>query len=127
MTDHSPDETTPSRQSVRDASAMVLAAGGIAAAFGAASCCALPMLLGSVGLGSAWLIAVAWLAAPHRLVLLGLAIVCLGGAGGFLLRRRRSAAVCAVGAGSARAAITAVIVGELALGVALTVLGILYA
>lgn len=84
-------------------------------------------LLGSVGLGSAWLIAVAWLAAPHRLVLLGLAIVCLGGAGGFLLRRRRSAAVCAVGAGSARAAITAVIVGELALGVALTVLGILYA
>ncbi len=64
MTDHSPDETTPSRQSVRDASAMVLAAGGIAAAFGAASCCALPMLLGSVGLGSAWLIAVAWLAVP---------------------------------------------------------------
>ena len=47
MTDHSPDETTPKRQSVRDAGATLLAAGGIAAAFGAASCCALPMLLGS--------------------------------------------------------------------------------
>jgi hypothetical protein len=89
MTDHSPDETTPKRQSVRDAGATLLAAGGIAAAFGAASCCALPMLLGSFGLGSAWLIAVAWLAAPHRLALLGLAIVCLGGAGGLLLWRRR--------------------------------------
>jgi mercuric ion transport protein len=128
MTDHSPDETTPKRQSVRDAGATLLAAGGIAAAFGAASCCALPMLLGSFGLGSAWLIAVAWLAAPHRLALLGLAIVCLGDAGGLLLWRRRSAAaVCAIGAGSARAAITAVIVGELALGVVLTVLGFLYA
>jgi hypothetical protein len=75
-----------------------------------------------------WLIAVAWLAAPHRLALLGLAIVCLGGAGGLLLWRRRSAAaVCEVGAGSARAAITAVIVGELALGVVLTVLGFLSA
>jgi mercuric ion transport protein len=128
MTDHSPDETIPKRQSVRDAGATLLAAGGIAAAFGAASCCALPMLLGSFGLGSAWLIAVAWLAAPHRLALLGLDIVCLGGAGGLLLWRRRSAAAaCAIGAGSARAAITAVIVGELALGVVLTVLGFLYA
>jgi mercuric ion transport protein len=82
----------------------------------------------SFGLGSAWLIAVAWLAAPHRLALLGLAIVCLGGAGGLLLWRRRSAAaVCPIGAGSARPAITAVIVGELALGVVLTVLGFLYA
>ena len=71
MPNHSPDETTPKRQSVRDAGATLLAAGGIAAAFGAASCCALPMLLGSFGLGSAWLIAVAWLAAPHRLALLG--------------------------------------------------------
>jgi mercuric ion transport protein len=104
----------------------LLAAGGLAAAFGAAFCCALPMLLGSFGLGSAWLIAVAWLAAPHRLLLLGLAVVCLG-AGGLLLWRRRFAAVCAVGAGSARAAITAFIVGELALGVVLTVLGLLYA
>jgi mercuric ion transport protein len=127
MTDHSHDEITPKRQSVRDAGATLLAAGGLAAAFGAASCCALPMLLGSFGLGSAWLIAVAWLAAPYRLMLLGLAVICLGAAGGLLLWRRRSAAVCAVGAGSARAAITAVIVGQLALGVVLTVLGFLYA
>jgi hypothetical protein len=33
--------------------AVLLAIGGLAAAFGAASCCALPVLLASLGLGSA--------------------------------------------------------------------------
>jgi hypothetical protein len=49
----------PERAPARDTGALLLAAGGLAAAFGAASCCALPLLLGSVGLGSAWLVAVA--------------------------------------------------------------------
>lgn len=61
MTDRSSDETIPKRQSVRDTGATLLAAGGIAATFGAASCCNLLMLLSSFGLGDAWLIAVAWL------------------------------------------------------------------
>src|SRR5262249_15211970 len=37
---------------VRDTGALLLAAGGLAAAFSAAACCALPLLLGSLGLGS---------------------------------------------------------------------------
>ena len=57
------------RAPTRDTGALLLAAGGLAAAFGAASCCALPMLLGFLGLGSAWLVSVAWIAAPHRLAL----------------------------------------------------------
>ena len=57
----------PERAPVRDTGALLLAAGGLTAAFGAASCCALPLLLGSLGLGSAWLVTVAWFAAPHRL------------------------------------------------------------
>src|SRR5215467_7441859 len=60
----------PERTPARDTGAMLLAAGGLAAAFGAASCCALPLLFGSLGLGSAWLVTVASSAAPHRIALL---------------------------------------------------------
>src|SRR5712671_2983378 len=82
---------TPSAMKARENGALLLAAGGLAAAFGAASCCALPLLLGSVGLGSAWLVTVAWLAAPHRIALLIAAVVFLvGGGGTFLWRRRRA-------------------------------------
>ena len=64
-------QTAPSEHApLRDTGALMLAAGGLAAAFGAASCCALPLLLGSLGLSSAWLVAVAWLAVPHRIALL---------------------------------------------------------
>src|SRR6266545_6098146 len=78
-----------------DTGALLLATGGFAAAFGAAACCALPVLLGSVGLGSAWLAAVAWVAAPYRIALLAIAVVCLASGGGVLLWRRRRMAACA--------------------------------
>jgi len=70
-------QTTSELAPLRDTGALMLAAGGLAAAFGAASCCALPLLLGPLGLGSAWLVAVAWLAAPHRIALLIAAVVCV--------------------------------------------------
>src|SRR5215472_17634847 len=82
---------TPSqtRETVKQTGALLLALGGVAAAFGAASCCALPLLLGSVGLGSAWLVAVAWIAAPHRVALLAAALACLiGGVAVFTWHRR---------------------------------------
>ncbi len=37
---------------------------------------ALPILLGSIGLGGAWLTGIAWLAAPHRTTLLAVAVAC---------------------------------------------------
>jgi len=49
----------PERTPARDTSALLLAAGGLAAAFGAASCCALPLLFGSLSLGTAWLVTAA--------------------------------------------------------------------
>jgi mercuric ion transport protein len=111
---------------VRDTGALLLAAGGLAAAFGAASCCALPLLLGSLGLGTAWLVAVAWLAAPHRIALLIAAIVCLvGGVGVFVWRRR--VAACTPGVACGSAATTALVVGVLSLGTVLVVLGFMYA
>src|SRR5260370_479485 len=115
-------ETAPAH----DTGALLLAAGGLAAAFGAASCCALPLLLGSVGLGSAWLVAVAWLAAPHRLALLIVAIVCLLGAGGVFVWRRRVAA-CTPGVACGRPAMTAFLMGVLSLGAVLVALGFMYA
>src|SRR3546814_13289853 len=49
-------------------SALTLA--GIAAAFGVAACCALPILLASAGIGAAWLSGVAVVSAPYRTPLL---------------------------------------------------------
>src|SRR5260370_29576708 len=89
----------PDRGPARDTGALLLAAGGFAAAFGAASCCALPLLLGSLGLGSAWLLALAWIAAPHRIALLAIAIVCLVSGSGVFLWRRHRTAVCAPAGG----------------------------
>jgi len=118
----------PDRGPAPDTGALLLAAGGFAAAFGAASCCALPLLLGSLGLGSAWLLALAWVAAPHRIALLAIAIVCLVSGGGVLLWRRRRMAACAHGVAScARPATTVLVTSVLSLGVVLVVLGFLYA
>jgi mercuric ion transport protein len=112
-------QTTPSeRAPLRDTGALMLAAGGLAAAFGAASCCALPLLLGSLGLSSAWLVAVAWLAAPHRISLLIAGVVCLLAAGGMFVWSRRAVA-CAPGLPCGRPAITAVLMGVLSVGAVL--------
>ena len=117
----------PQRAPARDTGALLLAAGGLAAAFGAASCCALPLLLGSLGLGSAWLVTVAWFAAPHRLALLALAIICLASASGVLLWRLRRAATCAPSATCGSPMITALVTGLLSLGAVLVVLGFMFA
>lgn len=116
----------PERAPVRDTGALLLALGGLAAAFGVASCCALPVLLGSLGLGSAWLVAVAWIAAPHRLALLVTAAICLIGAGGVFVWRRRVAA-CIPGMSCGRPATTALLICMISLGTVLAVLGYLYA
>jgi mercuric ion transport protein len=107
--------------------ATLFAATGFAAAFGAASCCALPVLLGSLGLGSAWLASLALLAGPYRPVLLVAAVVCLVSAGGFLLRHHRIALACAPGAACGRSMVTRLITGVLSLGAVLTVLGFMFA
>jgi mercuric ion transport protein len=117
----------PERAPTRDTGALLLAAGGLAAAFGAASCCALPLLLGSVGLGSAWLVAVAWFAAPHRAALLAVAIACLVSGGGVLLWQRYRIAVYAPGTACWRPATTALVTGVLSVGAVLVVLGFVYA
>lgn len=117
---------TPERAPARDTGALLLALGGLAAAFGAASCCALPLLLGSLGFGSAWLVAVAWVAGPHRLALLVGAAVCLIGAGATFVWRRRVAA-CTPGMSCGRPATTALLICVMSLGAVMAVLGYVYA
>jgi mercuric ion transport protein len=84
------------------------------------------VLLGSVGLGSAWLVALAWLAAPHRTALLvAAAILLAGGAGAFIWRRRTAA--CRADAAPAGPGAVAALAAIVLLGGALAVLGYLYA
>jgi mercuric ion transport protein len=116
----------PEPKALSETGATLLAAGGFAAAFGAASCCALPVLLGSLGLGSAWLGSLALLAGPYRSVLLAAAVVCLVSGGGLLLWRRRVAIACAPGAVCGRSVVTGLITGVLSLGAVLTVLGFVF-
>jgi mercuric ion transport protein len=73
---------------------MLFTLGGIAAAFGVASCCALPLLLTTIGVSAAWLGGVALLAAPHRGVLLTVGVLCLAGGAMLLWRQHRTAAIC---------------------------------
>src|SRR5260370_26250717 len=116
----------PDRGPARDTGALLLAAGGCAGALGAAPCCALPLLLGSLGLGSAWLLALAWVAAPHRIALLAIAIVCLVSGGGVLLWRRHRTASCAPAAGR-HPMLTSLVTAAFSLRRALVVLCFLFA
>ena len=89
MTSNSPD-TQPA--DARGAS--VLTAAGIAAAFGVASCCALPILLTTAGLSAAWLGGIAVLAEPYRELLLCLSLFSLLGGAALLFGQQRRAMTC---------------------------------
>ena len=128
MTDDNTRADTVTRPKVAsETGAALLVVGGLVAAFSAASCCALPLLLGSLGLAGAWLGSLALLAGPHRPVRLAAAVVCLVGGGGVVLWRRRAAAACAAGALCRRPIPTALMTGALSLGAILTVLGFVFA
>lgn len=77
-----------------DARAALLTVSGLAAAFGVASCCALPLMLTTFGLSAAWLGGIALAAAPHREVLLGVAAICLLGGAVLLWRQQQNATSC---------------------------------
>jgi mercuric ion transport protein len=121
-----PDLSNASRgQPARGSGAVLLTLGGVVAAFGVASCCGLPFMLATLGLGTAWLGGLALLAAPHRLILLVAATVCLVSATVLLWRQR--AAVCAPRAVCTRPAIRGATMIGLLVGLALLYLGYTYA
>lgn len=78
--------------------ALVLTLGAIASAFGVAACCALPMLLATAGIGTAWLTGIAMVSLPYRNALMIISLLALLGSATLLWRIERGAARCAEGA-----------------------------
>ena len=91
-----------------------------------ASCCTLPALLATAGLGTAWLSGVALLAAPHRPLLLAVAALCLLG-GAALLWRQRTATACVPGSVCSRPTVRSLTMAGLLLGLVLLCFGYAYA
>jgi len=76
----------------------ILAAGGLAGAVAASSCCIVPLALFSVGAGGAWIGKLTSLA-PYQWLFVAFSLACLGA--GFYMIYRRSPA-CAAGQSCAR-------------------------
>jgi mercuric ion transport protein len=87
---HRTQGTRPAREARRDAAKTTFAAGALLAAFGVASCCALPLALGALGVGSAALVGTAVLIGPYQIHVLAAAVVCLFGAVFVMVRQRRA-------------------------------------
>lgn len=94
--------STPS-DTGRDAAKTALAAGGLLAAFGVASCCALPVALSLLGISAASLLGIGYMAAQYQRELFYAAVVCLGAAA-FIMWHQRRARICADGAACSRPA-----------------------
>lgn len=111
----------------RGSAAVLLTASGLSAAFAVASCCGLPFILATFGLGTAWLYGVAVLAAPHRVALLAAAAICLAGGTTLLWRQRRTASVCIPGSICTTPAVRGLTTVGLLAGFVLLYLGYAYA
>ena len=105
--------------------AILLTVTGFTAAFGVASCCALPLILSGLGIGSAGLAGIALIAAPHRTLLLIVSAACLGGGAVFIWRQRETSARCIDGVCSQPIVRNSTAAG-LITGSVLLVLGYLY-
>lgn len=81
--------TSTSFDAAGDAAKTAFAAGGLLAAFGVASCCALPVALSLLGLSAASLLGIGYLAAQYQRELLYVAAICLAAAGLLTWRQRR--------------------------------------
>ena len=101
-----------------------LATSGLAAAFGLAACCALPIILAGAGIGTAWLAGPGLIADPIRAYLLPFAALTLAVAAYLVLRSPKS---CAPGDLCARPATRIVLGALIVLGAILLYLSTQYA
>jgi len=103
MTAREDSRSSPSAQGPHDTAKMLFATGGLLAAFGVASCCALPIALSLLGLSAASLVGVGYLAAQYQQELFCGAVILLAGAAIVMWRQRRALA-CQPGSACARPA-----------------------
>jgi mercuric ion transport protein len=118
-----PETLAPARGS----GAVLLTACGLVAAFSVASCCGLPFILATLGLGTAWLYGIAVLAAPHRTILLAVAGVFLIGGALLMWHQRQTSAVCAPGRVCTKPAVRGLTMAGLLVGFVLLYLGYAFA
>ena len=117
---------SPSKSSEPTVPAAVLTVAGVAAAFGVASCCALPMMLYGLGIGSAGLLGIAAFAEPHRTPLLIAGAMCLLAGAALTFFYRRAATNCATDTQRPRPVARSLIGAGIFLGSILLVLGYVY-
>ena len=127
MTEVLTGEGVPAGPPPTVAGASLLTLGGLGAAFGLAACCALPLLLVSLGLSSAWLGGIASLAGPYRTLLLAIGALALAGGAVLLWRQQRYAATCGPEGECTPPAVRMAILVGLIVGTVMLVAGILYA
>jgi mercuric ion transport protein len=117
----------PSSKLSSPLSAALLTISGVAAAFGLASCCALPLLLAGVGIGTAWLGGVGLMTAPHRVGLIIISAVLLTGGAVLLLHQKRVVTACGHGGDCAPPALRVLTLAGLIIGAGLLWAGYTYA
>jgi mercuric ion transport protein len=118
---------TPAARPLRGSAAALFTLGGLAAAFSVASCCALPLMLTTAGVGAAWLGGLALLAGPHRDLLLVLGGLSLLGGAGLLWRQQRTAATCGADGACTPPAVRALTLAGLLIGAGFLWAGYAYA
>jgi len=126
MTEISSVESSPPAPPPKASGAAILTLGGLAAAFGVAACCALPLLMISLGVGTAWLGGIASVAAPNRTLLLVLATLALAGGAVLLWRQQRHATKCGPDGVCTPPAVRVLTLVGLIVGVVLLVAGYRY-
>jgi len=106
--------------------AMLLTVGGMASAFGVAACCALPILLATAGIGTAWLTGIATFSAPYRSALMIVSLISLLASAGLLWRIQQNARQCGNDAFCTPAWLRLGLLVGLLIGAGLLVAGYLY-
>ena len=101
--------------------------GGLAAAFGLASCCALPLAFATLGLSAAWLGGIAIIAAPYRDALLVVGAGGLVGGAVLLWRQQRRAMACGPQGVCSPPAVRRLTIFGLLIGTGLFLAGLAYA
>ena len=127
MTTVSPVESRLPAPLPKAAATTFLTFAGLGAAFGLAACCALPMIMISLGLGTAWLGGVASIAAPNRALLMVVAALAFGSGAVLLWRQQRHAATCGPNGVCTPPAVRVLTLAGLIIGVVLLIAGYLYA
>ena len=106
--------------------AVLLTVSGIGAAFGVAACCALPILLATAGIGTAWLAGIASIAAPYREIWIVISALSLLISAFLLWRAHQNAVRCGGVAARSPRGFRIALAGGLAVGVTLLSAGIFY-